>query len=113
MKEADYATLAVGEFVQKQTSLAKYASANEKELGGTDAVIQLLFHAQVISACIVVERGQTIPTISFQQLDAVVSSPGSLEETEPALQEYIETNVEGDAIKAMLCTFAMAMTTAG
>lgn len=95
MKEPAYAQLAVGNFVQSQPHVSKFLSAKMERLGGGEAVIHAVFHAEVLAECIRNHHG-TEKVVSFPRLDETsgVDPVGRLKESEPALAAYLEGNVE-------------------
>mgnify|MGYP001076975577 CR=1 FL=1 len=95
MKEPTYAQLAVGNFVQAQPHVSKYLTAKMERLGGGEAVIHAVFHAEVLAECIRNHHGAE-RTVSFARLDETsgLDPVGRLQEQEPALAAYLEGNVE-------------------
>lgn len=95
MKEPTYAQLAVGNFVQAQPHVSKFLTAKMERLGGGEAVIHAVFHAEVLAECIRTHHG-TDRVVSFARLDETSGADpvGRLQEQEPALAAYLEGNVE-------------------
>ena len=95
MKEPTYAQLAVGHFVQTQPQVSQFLTAKMERLGGGEAVIHAVFHAEVLAECVRAHHGAD-KAVSFARLDET-SGPdpmGRLAATEPALAAYLEGNVE-------------------
>ncbi len=95
MKEPTYAQLAVGNFVQAQPHVSKYLTAKMERLGGGEAVIHAVFHAEVLAECFREHHG-TEPVVSFARLDETsgLDPVGRFADEEPALATYLEGNVE-------------------
>ena len=48
MSDPNYAAVLVGGFVQAQSAITQYISAHDVELGGADAIVNVVFHAALI-----------------------------------------------------------------
>jgi hypothetical protein len=111
MADPNYSAVMVGGFVQVQTATAQYLGAHEDEVGGTEQVINAIFHAALIGLCYQRANNRTIRPMTFDDLDHV--SDGDTAErlalVQPALHEYLEANVESEPVKRVLRLVALAM----
>ena len=74
MQSPQYGELAIGTFVQAQPELTRFLSAHAEDLGGAEAVMHAVFHAQVSDR--VLSKGprrKTCPIVPFSLLDATHS----------------------------------------
>ena len=111
MKDAQYAQLAVGSFVEDQPDLARYLSAKGTRIGGAQAVIELAFHAELMSECLRRELGRDLPSISLRTLDLASQGDPSarLSDLEPALASYVASNLDDEKLRAELCRIGLAL----
>lgn len=111
MQDPNYSAVMVGGFVQTQQPASQYISAHEQELGGTEAVVSTIFHAALIALCYQRANNRTVPEMSFADLDHVSGedTAGRLENLQPAVHEYINSNVDSDAVKEVLYLLALGM----
>lgn len=111
MSDPNYSAVMVGGFVQTQGPTAHYISAHEKELGGAESIINTIFHAALIAQCYQRANNRTVRLMSFQDLDD--ASGGELGERieglQPAIYEYINSNVEDLEMRGVLYLIALAM----
>ena len=65
MKDPQYVQLSLGEFVQSQRPLSQYLSSRAPKLGGAEALVTIVFHAQILCECL--RRGLKIevPAVDF------------------------------------------------
>jgi hypothetical protein len=118
MSDPGYAQLAIGGFVQAHPDVGRYLSAHLDELGGGEAVMHAVFHAEVMNDCYRRHLGRELRPIRFRDLDAVAnvtSSAGAsstLQKLEPALADYLASNVEEEAMRRVLALVAVAMSRA-
>lgn len=110
MAEPAYAQLAVGGFVQAHPDVSRWVSARMEALGGGEAVIHTVFHAELIAECVRRARGSEPPAIGFVELDkAAVPEPlTTLKDREPALADYLVSNVDHDGMRSCLAHIALA-----
>ena len=111
MKDPNYSAVMVGGFVQSQGATAKYISAHETELDGADGVVNAIFHAALIAQCFQRANNRSVREMSFEDLDHVANEDREqrLEEQQPSVLEYIQQNIETDAMKRLLMLLALAM----
>ncbi len=111
MNDPDYSAILVGTFVQSQTPSAQYVSAHEKELGGAEHIVGVIFHAAILAECFTRARGRAIRSMSYEDLDtAACDDPlGLLSRRQPSLSDFIVSNVENDDAKKLLAHLALAM----
>lgn len=114
MSDPSYAQLAIGGFAQSHPDVGRYLSAQLDELGGGEAVMHTVFHAEVMNECFERHLGHPLPPIRFADLDAAANGDetASLRALEPALADYLASNVDTDAMRRALSLVAMAMTRA-
>jgi len=111
MSDPNYSAVMIGGFVQEQQPTSQYISAHEAELGGTEAVMNAIFHAAVIGVCYQRTHNRSVPKMEFKDLDHVSGGDTSerLKELQPAVYEYIESNVDSTVVKTILYLIALAM----
>lgn len=111
MSDPNYSAVLVGGFVQTQGAAAQYISAHSEELGGTEAVVNAIFHAALIGTCFQRANNRSVREMKFEELDQVSEGDREekLKEQQPAILEYIHANVENDAMKRVLMLIALAM----
>lgn len=112
MKDPSYAQLAIGSFVQSQPHVSKYFTARMEHLGGGEAVMHAAFHGELLAECYRRERGsEDLPMISFVDLDAVHGGDAvaRFREVQPALADYLSSNVDQDGMRAVLALFGLAL----
>jgi hypothetical protein len=111
MADPNYSAVMVGGFVQGQTATAQYLGAHEDEVGGTEQVVNAIFHAALIALCFQRAHNRTIREMTFEDLDHVAGDDTTerLKVMQPAIHEYIEANVETEQIKRVLRLVALAM----
>lgn len=111
MQDPNYSAVMVGGFVQGQSPTAQFLSAHEQEVGGTEQVVNAIFHAALIALCFQRAEGRSVPQMSYADLDHVAGGDvvARVEQTQPAIHEYIVSNVEHDKARELLCLVALAM----
>jgi hypothetical protein len=113
VKMADplYAQTMVGNWVQAQPVATKYMTAHVKELGGAEAVVNMVFHAQLLASCFLRHIGRSVPKMTFAELDHVSGGDREvdLRKRQPALADYLDANVEGAEMRKILYLVALAM----
>jgi hypothetical protein len=110
MSDPNYSTVMVGGFVQGQVPTAQFIAAHERELGGAEGVVGVIFHAALVGQCYQRGIGRSVRALSFEDLDAVASGDAlaTLEQRQPSLYEFITSNVEKDDAKKLLALIALA-----
>lgn len=110
MSDANYAAVLVGAFVEHQTPASQFISAHEDELGGAEAIIGVIFHAALVAAAFERGSGRTARPLSYEDLDAVAQGDAlaKLATAQPAMHEFITSNVEHPASAKLLALLALA-----
>ena len=114
MSDANYSTALVGGFVQSQTPMSQFITAHERELGGTEAVVNVIFHAALIQTCF--QRAGRMPRmVSYDDLDAVAQGDSllALQKMQPALADFIASNVAHPEAQKLLALLALGMNRSG
>jgi len=111
MSDPSYAQTLVGSWVQAQPAATKYMTAHVKELGGPEAVVNMVFHAQIVATCFQRHVGRSVRKISFAELDAVSGwdRDGELKRRQPAVYDYLQANVESAEMRKVLALIALGM----
>lgn len=110
MSDPNYASVLVGGFVQAQTPVAQFISAHERELGGAEGVINVIFHCALVGQCFQ-RAGGRVRTLSYEDLDAAARGTPmkSLEEAQLPLHEFIAANVESPQAQELVAMVALAI----
>src|SRR5689334_23753686 len=95
MSDPNYSAVLVGGFVQNQTPVSNFISAHERELGGAEAIVNVIFHCALVVECYR-RAGGKVRTLSYEDLDAAArGNPlANLEKKQLPLHEFIQANVE-------------------
>jgi hypothetical protein len=111
LQDPNYSAVMVGSFVQEQNAAAHYITAHADEIGGTEQVINAIFHAALLALCYQRAGGRGVPEMEFEDLDRVAGSDvlARLERAQPALHEYICSNVETEKVRDILGLLVLAM----
>ncbi len=111
MSDPNYSAVAVGGFVQSQPPAAQFVTAHEPELGSAEAIIGVIFHAALLAECFKRANNRTIRSMSYEDLDTVASGDplAALALRQPALSDFIVSNVEAAPAKKLLALLALAM----
>ncbi|HEY8429491.1 MAG TPA: hypothetical protein VIL20_13995 [Sandaracinaceae bacterium] len=112
MSEPTYAQLAIGSFAQAHPDVGRYITAHLDDLGGGEAVMHAVFHAEVLNECFRRYLDRELPPVRFGDLDAAARTGDPIERfraTEPALADYVATNVESEPMRRVLALVALAM----
>ncbi|MCA9675480.1 MAG: hypothetical protein H6709_04770 [Kofleriaceae bacterium] len=111
MSDANYSAVLVGGFVQAQTPTAQFISAHERELGGAESIVNVIFHAALLAQCFQRAGGRSLRPMSYEDLDAasVGDTLATLARRQPSLSDFIVSNVENDEAKKLLALLALAM----
>jgi hypothetical protein len=110
MSDPNYASLLVGGFVQAQTPVAQFISAHERELGGAEAIINVIFHCALVAQCFQ-RAGGKVRTLSYEDLDSAArgNPMTNLEEAQLPLHEFIKANVENEHAQELIAMIALAI----
>ena len=111
MSDANYSAVMVGGFVQTQTPTAQFITAHERELGGAESIVSVIFHAALLGQCFQRARGRSMRSLSFEDLDLVAAGDALtvLAERQPSLHEFITSNIENVDAQRLLALVALAM----
>jgi hypothetical protein len=112
MSDPNYSAVAVGGFVQAQNPAAQFVTAHESELGSADAIVSVIFHAALLAQCFQRANGRAIRTMSYEDLDAAAGAGdplATLAKRQPALSDFIVSNVEHKEAQKLLALLALAM----
>lgn len=112
MKDPNYAQVAVGHFVQAHPAISQYLSAKMTSLGGGEAVIHAVFHAELLAEAFRRDLGRDIlPSVEFPDLDATAGANAldRLAEAEPSLAGYLSANVDDEALREVVAHVGLAL----
>jgi hypothetical protein len=112
MADPQFTQVAVGHFVQSQPDLASYLSSRGPRIGGAQGVLELAFHAELLSECLRQAHGrQDLPRVPFRMLERASKGDSLADFTaaEPALASYVASNVEREPIRIELCRIGLAL----
>jgi hypothetical protein len=111
MSDANYSATMVGGFVQHQAPVAQFISAHDTDLGGAEAIVNIIFHCALINECLRRAGGRP-RTLSYEDLDA--ASQGNpltgLEKKQPALADFIASNIDNAEGQKLIALVALALT---
>lgn len=110
MGDPNYASVLVGGFVQTQSQVAQFISAHERELGGADAIVSVIFHIALVAQCFQ-RNGGRVRTMSYEDLDqAARGEPlARLEKAQLPLHEFIKANIENEEAQKLVAMIALAI----
>jgi hypothetical protein len=110
MGDPNYSAVLVGGFVQSQTPVAQFISAHERELGGAEAIVNVIFHCALVAQCFQ-RAGGKIRTLSYEDLDAAARGNPlvNLESKQLPLHEFIKANVENESAQEIIAMIALAI----
>lgn len=111
MNEPNYAQVAIGTFVQEHPDAGRFITAHLDRIGGGEAVMYTVFHAQVLAECIRRHRGRSPGAIGFAELDAASQGDpvAKLKASQPALADYVASNVDDEAQRRLLALVGVAL----
>jgi hypothetical protein len=110
MSDPNYSAVMVGGFVQSQQPVTQFITAHERELGGTEAVVSVIFHCALVATCFQ-RAGGRLRALSYQDLDdAAAGEPlVRLEKAQLPLHEFIKANVENEDAQKLIAMIALAI----
>jgi hypothetical protein len=110
MSDPNYSSVLVGGFVQSQTPVSNFISAHERELGGVEAVVSVIFHCALVAQCYQ-RAGGKVRTLSYEDLDAAARGEPlvRLEKAQLPLHEFIKANVENAEAQNLIAMIALAI----
>jgi len=111
MSDPNYSAVMVGGFVQSQNPAAQFVTAHESELGSADAIVSVIFHAALLAECFKRAGGRAIRPMSYEDLDSAAANDPlpTLAKRQPALSDFIVSNVETPPAQQLLALLALAM----
>jgi hypothetical protein len=113
MTEPHYSSELVGAFYDHQKPACQFITAHEKELGGTEAVIGLVFHCALVSEAFR-RSGGRVRSLSYEDLDAAAHDAlPRLEKVQLAVHEFIMANVEHPEAQKLIAMIALAIDSIG
>lgn len=110
LKDPAYAQVAVGTFVQDQPDISRYLTAQLGDADGGESLMQGVFHLEFMRNCFEAAYGSPPPQVSFRGLDSVVV-PDPLEKLgarEPALADYLVSNIDSDTLRKLIAQVTLA-----
>ena len=110
MHDSNYSAVMVGGFVQNQTSVAQFISAHERELGGAEAIVSVIFHCALVAQAFQ-RAGGKVRTLSYEDLDAAARGEplARLEKAQLPLHEFILANIENVDAQKLVAMIALAI----
>jgi hypothetical protein len=110
MSDPNYTAVMVGEFVQRQTQIAHFISAHERELGGAESIVNVIFHCALVTQCFQ-RNGGRIRTLSYEDLDGAARGEPliRLEQAQLPLHEFIKANIENEDAQKLVAMIALAI----
>jgi hypothetical protein len=110
MSDPNYSAVMVGGFVQSQTPISQFISAHERELGGAEAIVSVIFHCALVAQCYQ-RAGGKIRALSYEDLDAAArGNPlAKLEKAQLPLHEFIKANVDNAQAQELVAIIALAI----
>ena len=113
MSDPNYSAVLVGGFVQNQTPVSQFISAHERELGGAEAIVNVIFHCALVAQCFQ-RAGGRIRTLSYEDLDAAARGEPlvRLKKAQLPVHEFICANVENVEAQKLIAMIALAIDSA-
>lgn len=108
MASPRFTEVAVGTFMEQHPEAGQYIAAGADRLGGTEGVVMTVFHTQVLLECIQKVLEKTTQPMTFATLDeyATKHPVNDLSREQPALADYIASNVDAEPIRATIAQLA-------
>lgn len=109
MSDPNYSAVMVGGFVQTQTPAAQFIGAHDQELGGAEAVVNVIFHCALVATCFQRGNGRTPRTLTYEDLDSAARGNPleNLAKVQPAIADFIKTNIEHPKAQELVAMIAM------
>ena len=110
MSDPNYSAVMVGGFVQRQVPACNFISAHESELGGAEAIVNVIFHCALVAQCFQ-RNGGRVRTLSYEDLDAAARGEPlvRLEKAQLPLHEFIKANIENEEAQKLVAMIALAI----
>jgi len=108
--DANYTSVMVGGFVQSQQPICNFIQAHERELGGAEGIVSVIFHCALVAEAFRRAGGRVRP-LSYEDLDAAARGEPlvRLEEAQLPLHEFIKANVESVEAQKLIAMIALAI----
>jgi hypothetical protein len=110
MSDPNYSAVLVGGFVQSQPPITQFISAHERELGGAEAIVNVIFHCALVADCFR-RNGGRVRTLSYADLDDAARGEPliRLEQAQLPLHEFIKANIENEDAQKLVAMIALAL----
>ena len=110
MSDPNYSAVLVGGFVQSQPQVSQFISAHDRELGGAEAIVNVIFHCALVAQCYS-RNGGRVKTLSYEDLDSAArgNSLANLEKKQLPLAEFIVSNIENVDAQKLVAMIALAI----
>ena len=110
MSDPNYSAVLVGGFVQSQPQVSQFISAHDRELGGAEAIVNVIFHCALVGQCYS-RNGGRVKTLSYEDLDSAGrgNSLANLETKQLPLAEFIVSNIENVDAQKLVAMIALAI----
>jgi hypothetical protein len=110
MSDPNYSAVMVGGFVQSQEQVAHFISAHDRELGGAEAIVNVIFHCALVAQCYQ-RAGGRLRTLTYEDLDNAARGDSlvRLAEAQLPLHEFIEANIDNVDAKKLVAMIALAI----
>ncbi|MBZ0121939.1 MAG: hypothetical protein K8H88_33405 [Sandaracinaceae bacterium] len=112
MGDPTFAQVAIGQFVEAHPDVGRWLAAQSQALGGSEGVMNAVFHAEILVECFRRHTRSEPPSVRFAVLDAATKKGdalAALRAIQPALADFVHSNVESDAMKRALCLVGLAL----
>jgi hypothetical protein len=110
MSDPNYSAVMVGGFVQSQPHVAQFISAHDRELGGAEAIVNVIFHCALVGTAFQ-RAGGRLRTLSYEDLDRAAAGDAlaKLERAQLPLHEFVQANIENVEAKRLVAMIALAI----
>ena len=110
MSDPNYSAVLVGGFVQSQPQVSQFISAHDRELGGAESIVNVIFHCALVAQCYS-RNGGRVKTLSYEDLDSAArgNSLANLETKQLPLAEFIVSNIENVDAQKLVAMIALAI----
>ena len=110
MSDPNYSAVMVGGFVQTQPHVANFISAHDRELGGAEAIVNVIFHCALVGQAFQ-RAGGKLRALTYEDLDAAANGDAlaRLEKAQLPLHEFVQANIENDEAKRLVAMIALAI----
>jgi len=110
MSDPNYSAVLVGGFVQSQPQVSQFISAHDRELGGAEAIVNVIFHCALVAQCYS-RNGGRMKTLSYEDLDSAArgNALANLEKKQLPLAEFIVSNIENVDAQKLVAMIALAI----